>query len=132
MTETTETVDLWGDIVTEPIRTPSAIMKEQGALLEQKTKGILSVIVSTENIGRNTFQHKFIIKSPSLNYNFQLFYINQPIELFPLTFYSEVAFGINNKNADTEAEFIEILKEILQSAKTQNVVNSLLSQSIAA
>lgn len=135
MTDTNETVDLWGDIVTEPIRTPLTILKEQGAILERKTDGILTVQVSSQSPDSGRFQHFFSIKSANLNYSYNVFSVIHPIELYPLIFYSEVLLekgGSNQRSADDEKEFLETLKEILQAPKTQKVIRSLLSQNVVA
>lgn len=143
----TEATDLWGDFGTEPLRTPLTILKEQGALLERKTNGILTVNVKTETLSHDfygeqsnytAFTHHFDIKSPSLNYSYRLFSIYQPIEIFPVKFEGE-ALGVksetvlrkyySHKIANNEEEFLETLKEVLQSSKTQKIIGSLLSQS---
>ncbi len=150
MTETNETVDLWGDIVTEPIKTPLSILKEQGALLERKTKGILTVGVKVDSVRENNLsafpflfnnnlpknailRYAFYIKSPSLNYSYHLFSVFQPVEIFPSIFDVSIFEDEENKlMANDENEFITILGEILQSPKTQRIISSLFSQSTEA
>jgi hypothetical protein len=133
MTETNGTVDLWGDIITEPIRTPQLILKEQGALLERKTKGILTVEVSSTTLSGDIFQHVFKIKSSNMNYSYQAFYIRHPVDLYPVIFHStpleEKSDELLIPKAKDEKEFMELLKQILQSEKIQKVINSLISQS---
>ncbi len=136
MTETNETVDLWGDIITEPIRTPFSILKEQGSFLERKTNGVLTVEIRRGESDSKIFL-SFYIKAPSLNYSYLLFQVSHPITLFPAIF-QEVTpvdrymYSEGGKfEAAGEDEFIGILKDILQSPKTQKVISSLLSQSVA-
>ena len=83
MIETNETSDLWGDIVTNPIRTPLTILKEQGALLERKTNGILTIHIAS-NSNSTTFTHIVYLHSASLNYSYFLLGISHPIEIYPL------------------------------------------------
>lgn len=125
--------DLWGEIPDKPIKTPVSILREQGSILEKKTTGILTVSIPTSRNGERDgyFTHQFIINTPSLNYNYLLFYIYHPITLFPVTFVDNETFSDSggSKVANNEEEFLEILGQILQSPKTQNILHSLLSQS---
>jgi hypothetical protein len=124
MTETNETVDLWGDIITEPIRTPQLILKEQGALLERKTNGILTVEVHSASID-NGFRHEFKIKSSNMNYLYAAFTVRHPIEIYPVDLHTEEIIY----HAKDEEAFMTSLKKILQSEKIQKVIRSLISQS---
>lgn len=146
MTDKKKIVDLWGNLITEPVkRTPLTILKEQGSLLERKTKGILTVkVVSDKSVGGFSFpnlftnadlpdnkqlRHLFYIESPNLNYTYHLFTVLHPIDLFPTVFYTSEG---DNQIANNEEEFLAVLSDILQSSKTQKVIHSLLSQNIAA
>ena len=139
MTETTETVDLWGDIVTEPVRTPLTILKEQGALLERKTNGVLTTEVrSSSGQQSNSIRHSFMIKASSLNYAYMLFSLEYNLASpFPVNFieFEPVGTGAftksNEKVAKNEGEFLELLKKIFQSPDTQRIIATLLTQSAA-
>lgn len=126
--------DLWGDIPEKPIKTPVSILREQGSILEKKTSGILTVSIPTSQSGGGNdarFTHHFVINAPSLNYTYQLFSIYHTIALFPVTFVVEnEMFSSSNgsKTVNNEKEFLEILGQILQSPKTQNILHALLSQ----
>lgn len=128
--------DLWGDISANPIKTPVTILREQGALLEQKTQGVLTVSISTSQVGGENdarFMHNFTINVPSLNYQYRLFRISHFITLYPVNFYIDKDM-IDDKNviAKDETEFLDILGQILKSPKTQGILNALLSQSVTA
>lgn len=128
--------DLWGDIISIPINTPVSILREQGALLEQKTNGVLTVSIPTIRGGKENdaiFLHRFKIKVPSLNYQYELFSISHDITLYPVEFHVDREM-LDDKNviAKDENEFLEILGQILKSPKTQGILNALLSQSVTA
>lgn len=128
--------DLWGDISSKPIKTPVSILREQGSLLEKKTNGVLTVVVSAYQVGDGNdarFTYNFTINVPSLNYKYKLFSITHPINLYPVIFNVEKEIIDDNKTiANNESEFLEILGQILKSPKTQGILNALLSQSITA
>ncbi len=127
--------DLWGDIVSNPIKTPVSILREQGSLLEQKTDGVLTVKVTTNpNIfADQSFDFSFIISVPSLNYQYQLFSISHDISIYPVKFYVQTDIVDEEKTiAKDEAEFLKTLEQILKSPKTQGILNALLSQSVTA
>ncbi|MDQ6787846.1 MAG: hypothetical protein M3033_13650 [Acidobacteriota bacterium] len=126
--------DLWGELEVAPIKTPVSILREQGSLLEQKTKGVLTVsIPSSQQASGNEarFVHSFSIRVPSLNYTYLLFSITHKITLYPVTFIGapEILEGKSSKIAKDEQEFLKILGQILKSQKTQSILNALLSQS---
>ncbi len=131
MAETNETVDLWGDIITEPVRTPLSILKEQGAFLERKTNGILTAEIRSTSKG-GAFTHAFYLKSPSLNYSYMLFDVDHALTLYPATlsvFDDEENFDEAIEDIEDEKEFIGVLKNVLQSPRTQKIISALISQS---
>ena len=139
MTENTETVDLWGEIVAQPITTPLTILKEQGVLLERKTNGVLTTeIRSSSGQQNNSIRHSFMIKASSLNYAYMLFSLEYNLASpFPVNFIEFEPAGIgaftksDEKVAKDEGEFLELLKEIFQSPETQRIIATLLTQSAA-
>jgi hypothetical protein len=134
MTDTNDVTDLWGEIVTEPIRTPLAILREQGAILERRTNGILTVKIVSQSSKSESFSHTFYINASHLNYSYGAFVIHHPIELYPVevVFDGIDPFGGNRQTASDEHQFLELLKRVLQSDKIQKVISALLSQDIAA
>src|SRR5881296_859505 len=77
-------VDLWGEIQPPDVRTPVSILREQAALLGQKTKNLVEASVETTSSG-GTFYHTFKLVAPALdNYTYQLFRIRHGIQLYPV------------------------------------------------
>ena len=128
MSETNETVDLWGDIVSETVRTPLTILKEQGALLERKTNGILTVDINSSS-SQESFKHNFYLRSATLNYTYFLLSIRHSIEIYPIYIEFDSGHTREEKLAQNEEDFTNDLRNILQSTKTQKVISALLSQS---
>jgi hypothetical protein len=79
------TDDLWpANIADSKLTTPVAILKEQAALLGEKTKQLVKGEVSTQTTG-NLFVHHFYIVAPTLNYKYELFTASHVINFYPLT-----------------------------------------------
>ncbi|HYP05551.1 MAG TPA: hypothetical protein VER03_04880 [Bryobacteraceae bacterium] len=116
-------LDLWPEIPTEKLRTPVSILREQAALLGQKTQNLLEAGVSTTTF-EGSFRHSFFILAPSLDYSTELFTVEHRIELYPV-------FGIANGirvRMDTEDQFIGWIRIQLSSDATQRLVQALLAQ----
>jgi len=118
------TDDLWpANIADSKLTTPVAILKEQGALLGEKTKQLVKGEVVTETTG-NLFVHHFYLVAPTLNYKYELFTVSHVINFYPLT----LRKGSETTSVSSEENFKEKLKEILSSQHTLNVVHSILAQ----
>ncbi len=131
MTETNETVDLWSEIITEPIRTPLTILKEQATFLEKKTNGILTGEIRSDIKG-GSFTHYFYVKAPSLSYSYLLFAVDHLFALFPANiskFDDSESYISSIPDIKDEERFLNELKGILQSPRTEKVVRALLAQS---
>jgi hypothetical protein len=77
--------DLWGDLEVAPIRTPVAILKEQAAVLGQKTRNVVEARVETSLTYNSHFVHSFSLVVPALdNYEYQLFKVQHAIDLYPV------------------------------------------------
>lgn len=143
-----QTVDLWPDGL-EPgtTRTPVSILREQAALLGQKTNNLVVARVSTYTVTgpvldlRRPGQHVSDIESPGQfgytlklvapaldNYTFRLFTIEHGMDLYPV----KLRFGLAEQKeyeAASEEQFIAVLKEVLSSPETKRVIQTLLAQS---
>src|SRR5437879_4450707 len=76
--------DFWGQIQTEGIRTPVAILREQAALLGPKTQNLVEAKVQTHPLG-SYLSHSFKLSVPALDYVYQLFSVNHPVDhLYPV------------------------------------------------
>src|SRR5229473_2311676 len=77
-------VDLWGDLIAEPVRTPVTILKEQATLLGSKTNQMVLAEVKTE-VEEGEFVHAFELVVPFLEYyRYRLFTVQHSITLYPV------------------------------------------------
>ena len=132
--------DLWPDDIkaVTKIKAPVAILREQAALLGNKTDNIVTAEVSSyepSGLKANQFYYVFYMEAPVLGgYRYNLFTISHDIELYPV--YFTVEESIMKKASDGEAikanseeEFIGILKKIFDSDKTKGVIGAIFTQS---
>jgi hypothetical protein len=116
--------DLWpSNIADSNLTTPVTILKEQGALLGEKTRQLVTGEVATQTTG-NLLVHYFYIAAPTLNYKFELFTISHGVSFYPCT----LRYLNNVTQLKSESEFKDKLKEVLASQHTLNVVHSILAQ----
>ena len=119
-----DTNDLWPENIADSnLVTPITILKEQAALLGEKTRQLVKGEVATQTTG-NLFIHRFYIAAPTLNYKFELFNVSHLVNFYPLT----LTYLNTVSQIKSEAEFKEKLKEILSAPHTLNVVHSILAQ----
>ncbi len=120
--------DLWGDLDAKTLvrRTPLTIMREQAAILGQKTGNIVEARVVTETQYTGEFYIGLDLVVPSLdNYTYRLLKIAHPITLYPikdLASYQEI---------QDETAFVEWLRTKLSSAETRGIIGNLFSQAAA-
>jgi hypothetical protein len=116
--------DLWpSNIADANLTTPATILKQQAALLGEKTKQLVTGEVVTQTTG-NLFVHSFYIAAPTLGYKYELFQLHHGINFYPLT----LKYLNTASQLPSEAAFKDKLKEILASQHTLNVVHSILAQ----
>ncbi|MBI3650841.1 MAG: hypothetical protein HY231_07300 [Acidobacteria bacterium] len=119
--------DLWpNDIgVVNDISTPVGILKEQAALLGQKTKNLVEGEISDAGIDNN-FNYKFYLIAPALkHYKYHLFSVHYPIDIYPL----KISWEGDPIIAKSEEEFTKALQQIFSNDKTKKVIRVLLAQS---
>lgn len=133
--------DLWPKDIAQAInRAPVTILKEQAALLGEKTQNIVKAEVDQVDDRlddkRYEFSYRFYIVAPALqNYHFRLFDISHNIELYPLQLetYPDVASdiqeGSNKLRIEDENALLAVLEKIFAAPKTRRVIASLLGQS---
>jgi hypothetical protein len=113
--------DFWGDLQATAIpRTPAAILKEQAALLGEKTSHVLEGRVSTHS-SNGDFIHFFEIAVPSLSYTYRLFRIDHGIALYPLV-------ADQSQRLDSEDALNDWLRVKLSAPETRKIIGSLLAQ----
>ena len=96
----------------------------------------LEILTSDGNISFLSSQYAFLIVAPALdNYRYNLFSIWHDINLYPVTINvdSDICTEIdsNDQNgelvAESENEFVEILKKIFGAKKTKKIIGAILS-----
>jgi hypothetical protein len=113
--------DLWGDIQPSAVRTPVAILREQAALLGNKTQNMVEAKVLTF-ISDGEFHHSFKLVVPALdNYTYNLFVVHHGPNLYPV----KIMALTNPKN---EEEFVDWLQQRLSSDETKKSIGNLLAQ----
>lgn len=126
------TKDLWGDLPTaEIIKTPSMILREQAAMLGEKTNNVLQGHV---NIGRDgsEFTADFSIIARVLdNYTQKIVLVRYKIINYPLQIWNFLSATSNPTNCKNEDEFTAKLQLILSSEEVRKLIIGLLSQSKA-
>lgn len=131
--------DLWGEIVTAPVRTPVVIMREQAALLGTKTSNLLEATVKTDAYG-DQLVHRFQLVVPALSsYTYELFKVRHGAGIYPVTVISEQLQPPNLRMLPpggrdgvrellTEQQFTDWLGAQLSSEQTKTIVANLLAQ----
>src|ERR1017187_291277 len=103
-----DTNDLWPENIADPnLVTPVTILKEQAALLGEKTKQLVKGEVVTQTTG-TLLVHYFYIVAPTLSYRFELFNVQHHVNFYPLV----LKYLNNSHTLKSESEFKEKLKEI--------------------
>lgn len=126
------------------INPPLAILREQASLLEKKTGGLVKAVVQkSENaIAQATFSamfgkptnsfisYSFWLLAPAFgNYRYQLFTVEQPVEMYPLRI---VGSPLEDMEITSEDDLLEKLKLIFASEKVQRVISAMIAQSQTA
>jgi len=119
---------LWGNLDEfKKIKTPLSIVREQGALLTQETKGILRGEVKINATGENISFSFFIIAMQLNRYKYLALQVEHDVFIYPVKVYS----GIHEKWTECrdEASFLARIESILSSLEMKTIIESLLSQS---
>lgn len=124
----TPTRDLWpDDISTAPFVSPVAILREQAAILAEKTKGLLEGDVTTSRVS-DRFDHHFYIVAPALdNYRYKLLTVRHGnLDMYPAAIQYHPDTIVHS--AQTQEQFVELLGTLLAREETKRVVHALLAQ----
>ena|SRR5689334_13433918 len=124
--------DLWPEDIGSPIdlTAPVNILKEQAALLGDKTHNIVEAEVKTEFVDHDSaLRHYFYLVAPALNhYRYRLFRIkHQPTNFYPI----EITGAALKEPSiiNSEDELREVLKNLFFSEQTRRIIQSLIAQS---
>ncbi len=133
--------NLWPEdiAVTEQV-SPVSILKEQGALLGQRTKNLVvgRVRGGPSEYGGDQFRYTFELVAPALdNYRYELFGISHGVEFYPLSIdwdspdKPELWALFVEAGIESEEVLLKALEMIFSSLKTRKVISSLIAQSRA-
>ncbi len=135
------TVDLWPDeIATDGgLEGPSVVLKEQAALLGQKTKGLVEAEVKSvvSSHSSDHFLDAFYLFSPTINYQMTLFRVLYPLEFYPATIIWDdygaeaeyYSYDTPAKAINSREELEQELKIIFSHTKTIRIIHALISRS---
>jgi hypothetical protein len=140
---TTTIPDLWSNDIKVNVLPPIAVLKAQEGLLARKTQGMLQAKLSTTETEK-LVQHQLDLIAPSLNfYRERLLSVTHDREmLYPVTVTAE-AFApkplnsnqpfmllqsVMQRRAATDDEFIEMVREVLQSDRVRALIHSLIAR----
>lgn len=116
--------DFWPENIAESkLVTPVTIIKEQAALLGEKTKQLVRGEVETTSNG-SLLIHHFSIAAPTMNYRYELFSVQHNVSFYPAV----IKFADRTTQVLSESEFKAKLKEVFGDPHTVNVVQSILAQ----
>jgi hypothetical protein len=125
------TPDFWPDIADARSKaTPLSLMKQQAALLGNHTNNLLVGRVTTITSYDGRLIHHFQIGAPTLSYNYELFIVSHGlVDLYPV----QVESAPNLTPGplvilESERDFLNWLKEVLNSERTKRILSNLLSQ----
>jgi len=121
--------NLWPEVF-EAIstKTPLAILREQAALLGQRTANIVVGRVHSVGAGSGKFRHIFNLYCASLAYQTELLWVENDLNLYP----AEIFLDDHNNpvRADTPETFSARLKVIFAREETKKMITSLIAQSM--
>lgn len=124
------TKNLWGELpLTEVLRTPAVILREQATLLTEMTNGLLEgEVVSWKVESENPFCLRLSIIAPALDgYRFSVLDSYHSILLYPIIVYDKV---IDRRFVcENESNFLDVVQHILSSKNVHAAITSLISQS---
>ena len=121
--------NMWGQIE-DPVnqRTPTSILREQAAILNQLTKGVLIGSIEQEAAPNNELVYNFAITAPAINnHKFTILTVHYAITIYPLTLTDRTTQV--QRQCLNEDVFASTLKGILSSLQVRRVIAALLIQS---
>jgi hypothetical protein len=138
-------ISLWPEITeVSEVTPPVAILDQQALMLGNMTKNVLLADVKMEEGNDYEFAYSLYIVAPVLdNYKYKLLTIFHSIDLYPVVVQVEASIWkeIDKSKyssgklryayqADSEDQFLEILRAIFSASKTKRVIAALLAQSL--
>ncbi len=130
--------DLWpSDLVGPPTTTPVAILRRQGDALGTHTQNFVLGEVETRPIVNGTqFEHNFVIQAPFLRFRFPLLRVTHGVNPYPLSMVETdltksqaPSSQFWHREAKTELEFQDQLREFFALSAVKSLIGSLIAQS---
>lgn len=112
-----------------PLRTPLAVLREQGNNLAQLTNGLVVAAITpfSDPYSHYKLGYLFGMVVPSLdNYQYDLLRIEHGPALYPLRVTSSVLGG-QGATCQNEEELLEVLRQIFNSPEARRVLQSLVA-----
>jgi hypothetical protein len=118
--------DYWPEHLAEvPVITPATVLKEQAALLGQKTKNLIVGRVESRP-DEDKLRHVLYLMVPTLsNYRYFLLSITNDLSIYPIKIND--ATNSTTISAEDLEDFRAKLKEILSSDRVKRIIETLLS-----
>lgn len=132
--------DLWPDDIRADVRPPVVVLRAQESLLAKKTQGILQAKLLTSE-SEKLVNHSLTLIAPALNfYRVNLLSATHDQEMvYPVTVTARCWFSDflpdggeeieKRRVAATEEEFIDLVRQALQSAEVRGLIQSLIARS---
>ncbi|WP_295390093.1 hypothetical protein [uncultured Thiodictyon sp.] len=117
--------NLWGSLPeVSPVLAPVAILREQGQMLAQATKGLLYAEARFQPASSG-FEVAMRIVAPSLNnYTYEILRVGHGVELYP----AWVTADAEPIECHDERAFEEAVAKVLQSDRVRRAISGLLAQ----
>jgi hypothetical protein len=130
--------NLWSDDISVDVLSPLAILRAQAAQLGRMTKGLLKAEVATTTGTNKWVQHQLDLMAPVLDYyRHRVLTARHHMDMvYPVTVDAECfndptgspELG-SSREAPTEEEFIQLVRQALQSNEVKLVIQSLIARS---
>ncbi len=120
--------NLWPDFPKGQRRTIKTILMEVGSGIADKTEGTIRFYVDTSLEGQGIIKHRCQLQVVPITYFYPLFTVTHTVNMFPVI---TVAEALDRPvSSSTEDEFVEVLRQIITSESTRNVVDQLLDAAV--
>jgi hypothetical protein len=122
-------VDFWAHFQ-QPSSANSPVMqlKEQAALLGDKTGGLVRASVQSNSDGDGGFTTALLLWSPYIEgYRYRLLELAYPVGYYPL----KIRAGDELHEARNQGEFTGLLMKVLSSERTAKIVEAIMAQATA-
>ena len=118
----------WPEFPKEKRRTIKTILMEQGSGIEERTEGTIKFLIQTFLDGPEKVTHRCELYVVPINYMYSLITVTHSFKEFPVTTIAD-ALG-QPVVSQTEEELVAVLKRIITSESTRNVVEQLLDAAV--